>query len=153
MAECPDPNNRVTLKLERSKREILSRCGYRCDLCLAYRPNVESNPSNQQTLSDGWYRYFGFRIPAEQIICDGCMAEAPRLIDRACPVRPCVIERALPNCSQCPEYGCEKLVERWVVFEDIATRMGGAISEEDRARFISPYENRRRLDDLRGQTR
>ena len=137
--------------------EILSRCGYRCDLCLAYRPNVESNPSNQQTLSDGWFRYFGFRIPAEQIICDGCMAEttteAPRLIDRACPVRPCVIERALPNCSHCADYGCEKLVERWVVFEDVAARVEGEISEEDRARFIAPYENKRCLDDLRRQAR
>jgi hypothetical protein len=49
--------------------EILTRCGYRCDLCLAYRPNVEADPANQQTLSDGWHKYFGFRIPAEQIIC------------------------------------------------------------------------------------
>jgi Protein of unknown function (DUF3795) len=138
-------------------QEILSRCGYRCDLCLAYRPNVESNPSNPQTLSDGWFKYFGFRIPAEQIICDGCMAEAateaPRLIDRACPVRPCVIERAVPNCSQCPDYGCERLVERWVVFEDVAARVEGEISEEDRARFIFPYENKRRLDDRRRQAR
>jgi hypothetical protein len=26
--------------------EVLARCGYRCDLCLAYRPNVEAEPSN-----------------------------------------------------------------------------------------------------------
>jgi hypothetical protein len=34
-------------------KEILSRCGYRCDLCLAYRPNVEANPSNREIVSDG----------------------------------------------------------------------------------------------------
>jgi hypothetical protein len=78
---------------------ILSRCGYRCDLCLAYRPNVEANPSNPQTLSDGWHKYFSFRIPAGQIICDGCMAENPCLIDKSCPVRPCVIERGFANCA------------------------------------------------------
>jgi hypothetical protein len=33
---------------------ILTRCGYRCDLCLAYRPHATSNPGNQQILSDGW---------------------------------------------------------------------------------------------------
>ena len=33
--------------------EILSRCGYRCDLCLAYRPNVEANPAGRRELSDG----------------------------------------------------------------------------------------------------
>ena len=128
---------------------ILTRCGYRCDLCLAYRPNVARNSANQQKLSDGWHKYFGFRLQPLEICCDGCMTEEPKLIDRNCPVRPCVIERALPNCSHCPDYGCEKLVERWVVFEDVAARVGGEILEEDRARFIAPYENKRRLDDQR----
>jgi len=132
-----------------SMEAILARCGYRCDLCLAYRPNVKANPGSQQSLSDGWHKYFGFRIPAELIICDGCMAEDPQLIDRACPVRPCVIERALANCAQCPDYGCERLVERLVVYEEIAARIGTPIPEEQRARFIAPYENKRRLDDLR----
>jgi hypothetical protein len=129
--------------------EILTRCGYRCDLCLAYRPNVEACPANQQTLSDGWHKYFGLRIAAEDIVCDGCMAEEPRLIDRTCPVRPCVIERSLRNCSECPAFGCEKLVERLVVYEDVTARAGCPIPEEDRTRFIAPYENKRRLDDLR----
>ncbi len=83
---------------------ILTRCGYRCDLCLAYKPNVESNPAHQQKLSDGWYKYFGFRIPPEKVICDGCMVDDPQLIDHSCPVRPCVIEKGLANCSQCELY-------------------------------------------------
>jgi len=41
---------------------IITRCGYRCDLCLAYKPNIEAHPENRQILSDGWYKYFGFRI-------------------------------------------------------------------------------------------
>lgn len=131
--------------------EIVTRCGYRCDLCLAYRPNVEACPDNRQTLSDGWHTYFGFRIPPEQIVCDGCMAEDPQLIDTACPVRPCVIERGYDNCAQCPEYGCPRLVERLVVYEEVATRAGIPIPEADRARFIAPYENKRRLDDMRGK--
>jgi hypothetical protein len=131
--------------------EILARCGYRCDLCLAYRPNVEACPSNQQILSDGWHKYFGFRIPPENIVCDGCPAEGLRLIDGNCPVRPCVMERGLSDCSTCPDYGCEKLAERLVVFEEIAARVPGLIPAEDRARFIAPYENKRRLDGRRGQ--
>jgi hypothetical protein len=80
---------------------VLTRCGYRCDLCLAYRPNVEAHPENRQILSDGWHTYFGFRIPADQICCDGCMSEDPKLIDTACPVRPCVLERGLASCATC----------------------------------------------------
>lgn len=130
---------------------ILTRCGYRCDLCLAYKPNVEKNPANRQILSDGWHRYFGFRLPPEVICCDGCMSENPKLIDQACPVRPCVIERGLDNCSQCEQYVCEKLKERIVTCEDVRQRIGAEIPEEDYTRFILPYENKKRLDALRKQ--
>jgi hypothetical protein len=128
---------------------ILTRCGYRCDLCLAYRPNVEANPSNQEILSDGWHKYFGFRIPAEQIACDGCMADNPRLIDKACPVRPCVIQRGITNCSECSDYVCDRLADRLVVYETLAAKHPCPIPSEDRARFIAPYENKVRLDKLR----
>ena len=131
--------------------EILTRCGYRCDLCLAYRPNVEANPSNQQIVSDGWFRYFGFRIPPEEIICDGCMAEDPRLIDRECPVRPCVIDRGLDNCAQCVDFACERLRKRLVTYESVVERISGDIPEKDRARFIVPYENVARLENIRKQ--
>lgn len=132
---------------------ILTRCGYCCDLCLAYRPNVEANPSNQQVLSDGWHTYFGFRIPPDQICCDGCMADNPRLIDRACPVRPCVIERGLAHCAACADYPCARLRERFVDYDQVAARTAGPIPAEDRARFIAPYENETRLEALRAGTR
>lgn len=130
--------------------QVLTRCGFRCDLCLAYRPNVEANPTNQQILSDGWHKYFGFRIPAEQIACDGCMADNPRLIDKSCPVRPCVIQRGIANCSECSGYICDKLADRLVVYEILAAKHRAPIPPEDRARFITPYENKARLDLLRG---
>ena len=124
----------------------LTRCGYRCDLCLAYRPNIEAQPANQQKLSDGWFKYFGFRIHPGDIVCDGCMSEKPILIDSHCPVRSCVIERKLDNCSSCREYVCDKLKERIVEFEDVRSRIDSAIPDDDYTCFIQPYENKRRLD-------
>lgn len=131
--------------------EILSRCGYRCDLCLAYRPNVEMNTDNQQLLSDGWHHYFGFCIPAENIICDGCWTEKGRLLDDECPVRPCVIEHGLENCAICQNFICEKLDKRLVTFEELASRMESEISDEDRLRYIFPYENKERLIQIRNE--
>lgn len=128
---------------------ILTRCGYRCDLCLAYKPNVENNPANQQKLSDGWYKYFGFRIPPAEIVCDGCLAENPRLIDRGCPVRPCVLEKGLDNCSQCEQYVCAKLAERIVVYDEIKANFKADIPEDDYQCFLRPYENKRRLEAMR----
>ena len=127
---------------------ILTRCGYRCDLCLAYRPNVENNPSNRQKLSDGWFKYFGFRIPPEKISCDGCMSDDPRLIDNACPVRPCVMEKGLNNCSECENYICDKLKERLVIYKEIKDRLNHVIPEDDYSCFIRPYENKKRLQEI-----
>ncbi len=129
--------------------EIIARCGYRCDLCLAYGPNIDASPANRAILSDGWHEYFGFRIPPEGIRCDGCLGDHPHLIDTECPVRPCVIEKRLDHCAACPAYGCEKLRERFVVYEEIAARRAVPIPPVDRDRFIRPYENRIRLDAMR----
>ena len=130
---------------------ILTKCGYRCDLCLAYKGNIEKE-DKRQILSDEWYKYFGFRLLAEDICCDGCMAENPHLIDQECPVRPCVIEKGLENCAQCEEYACEKLEQRTVVYERVEQRIAQAISADDRTRFIEPYENKERLDALRAES-
>ena len=135
--------------------ETLARCGYRCDLCLAYRPNVEADPSAPQVLSDGWHKYFGFRIRAEKIVCDGCLSESPQTLDVGCPVRPCATERGCVTCAECPEYdcGCEKLAGRLVVYETLAATIPHPIPEEDRTRFIAPYENKDRLDGLQRRRR
>jgi len=128
---------------------ILTRCGYRCDLCQAYKPNVEADPSAQQKMSDGWFKYFGFRIPPEEILCDGCMEVNPRLLDKDCPVRPCVLEIGLENCAYCEDYICEKLADRIVTLESIKDRLKTEIPEEDYFFFIRPYENKQRLDAIR----
>lgn len=132
---------------------ILTRCGFRCDLCLAYKPNLADDPSKQQKLSDGWYKYFGFRLPPSGICCDGCMTDNPKLIDSSCPVRPCVIEKGLDNCSQCELHVCEKLTQRLVSYEDVRQKVGAEIPEDDYLCFIRPYENKRRLDALRAPNR
>ncbi len=128
---------------------ILSRCGFRCDLCLAYKPNVEANPAYPEIVSDGWFKYFGFRIPPAEIVCDGCMNDEAILIDTSCTVRPCAISKKVDNCSQCEDYSCEKLQTRMVVLEDIQKQFQGDIPEIDYQRFIRPFENKKRLDLLR----
>ena len=132
---------------------ILSRCGYRCDLCLAYKPNVERDPSNRKILSDGWFKYFGFRVPEEGINCEGCREANPRLIDANCPVRPCVIAKGLDNCSECGEYVCPRLKERIVSLAEIQRKTGTEIPEDDYLAFIRPYENLERLEELRKRTK
>ncbi len=133
------------MKKEKESRIEIARCGYRCDLCLAYKENIEGK-GDKEIISDGWFKYFGFRIPPEDISCDGCLSpkEDPYLIDDNCPVRACAIEKGINNCSRCVEYNCEKFETRVVDREDFKD-----ILEEDYQRFIRPYESKRRLDRIR----
>jgi hypothetical protein len=127
----------------------LSYCGMRCDLCLAYEPNLNAHPQNRQRLSDGWHQYFGFRIPPEEIFCAGCRMTEKMTLDKDCPVRPCVIERGLEHCARCDDYICEKLRERLVDFDQMQKEHGQPIPQSDRQRYIFPYENAHRLEELR----
>ena len=132
-------------------KPTLSLCGFRCDLCLAYKPNIEAHPENWLVLSDGWHEYFGFRLPPEAIYCEGCSAKGAETLDRDCPVRPCVIKRGLENCAACEKVECVKLTERLIDFEDIQAEYGKPVPEIDRQRFILPYENAQRLRALRNK--
>jgi hypothetical protein len=122
---------------------IIARCGYRCDLCPAYRENIHG-PEDQQRTSDGWFKYFGFRIPPEKIRCDGCCDERREAhrIDAACPIRPCAIARGMNTCADCPECGCEHFQSRTVTRQSVEQRTGAPVPPDDYRWFVLPYERR-----------
>ena len=73
-------------------------------------------------MSDGWFKFFGFRIEANNISSEGCISSnclTTNLIDTGCPVRPCVINHGYENCAQCDDFICDKLEERAVRLEHI----------------------------------
>lgn len=129
--------------------KILSKCGYRCDLCLAYAPNIKQR-DQRKLLSDGWFRLYGFRIPAKDIYCEGCVSsDSPELIDKKCPVRPCVISKGLETCAQCPEYSCKDLKGRMVFRHEIEKKLECSLTEEEYKLFVRPYESKHRLDQIK----
>ena len=129
--------------------EILTKCGYRCDLCLAYKSNVEKN-DQRDILSDGWKSLYGFRIKPNDIVCEGCVScDNPDLIDKACPVRLCVIDKEIENCAFCDEYICEKLKKRIVNRDHIEKRLNRKLTEKEYKLFVKPYESKERLDNIK----
>lgn len=88
--------------------EVFSRCGMRCDLCLIYRPNVETNDRRAE-ICRVWTKIFpGFSQDPSTVICDGCQCDESNavLFDRNCKARSCVISKNIPHCGQCDEYPC-----------------------------------------------
>ncbi len=128
--------------------EILSRCGFRCDLCPAYNPNIKSFDDKKE-VSEKWQKYFGFYLPPEKVGCDGCINNDATL-DTECQVRPCVNEKKLENCAYCEDFGCEKLKSRMNAFEEVINKFAD-IPERDYRIFLIPFNSKKHLMEIREQ--
>ena len=136
-------------------KSIIARCGYRCDLCQAYRGNVK-NTDDQARFSDGMMKYYEYYLPIEKCYCDGCLTDdsiEPQLIDSECKVRACVIEKKLENCAYCDDYPCEILKEKFIHGDVIQKKFDKPIPQEDYDRFIKPYESQETLEKIRKRKR
>ena len=139
--------------------EILARCGYRCDLCPAYHRNIRTQEDCERVRAGG-RKYVGDDVPPDEVPCPGCLAVEPFIDDKGnplgppggpnCSVRPCVIERGLENCSDCPEFCCEKL-EYYMNFMERKHGDFSEIPQEDFDKFIRPYLSKKRLLAIRGR--
>ncbi len=130
--------------------QIIARCGFRCDMCMAYAGNINSY-GDQVKVAEAWSNYFGIEISADKVKCPGCLstAKSEDLPDRECPVRPCVIEKEMNTCADCFDFSCEKLESRLRFADEAIAKFRGKISEEEFHSFIAPYAGRKILQELR----
>lgn len=124
--------------------EILTFCGFRCDLCPAYSKNKNTLASQQET-SEGWKKYLNLDLLPGDILCDGCR-NIGKHVDSDCPIRPCILQKKLETCADCETMNtCEDLKTRADGIDPFKKKFEGKISEKDYALFIEPYEGRKRL--------
>jgi len=136
-------------------KDIIAPCGYRCNLCLAYRGNNKGS-DEQIRFSDGLRIYYDSYLPIEKCYCDGCLAENNgdiQKIDPDCKIRACVIEKGLENCAYCKEYPCEMLKEKFVFREEVEKKFGRPIPEKDYETFVKPYESKEVLDAIQARVK
>lgn len=132
--------------------DIIARCGFKCNLCLIYRDNLEKDAQNRQRFRDALEKYYGDELTLEECYCDGCMtpdSENPVRINKECTIRPCVIARGLQNCACCDLYPCKDIEGKSIDYQKVMERYGGPLPEEDYRVFVMPYESRDVLDKIR----
>lgn len=120
--------------------EMISYCGYRCDLCAAR----SDDPEVRQRMIDGWRKYLGHEnYTVENVRCDGCRSDG-RIADQQCKARPCAIERHMENCAFCDDFVCEKvgglLSERLGMLIFLHRRMAD-LTEEEFNLCLRQFEN------------
>ena len=91
------------------EKEILSRCGMRCDLCLLYRPNVDANDRRREICAVFEKVWQGYHLNPTEVICDGCtnFQKDALLFSKDCPTRQCVVNKGLTHCGYCSAYPCD----------------------------------------------
>ena len=131
--------------------KILSCCGYRCDLCPAYRENV-SGLEHQRRIAEGWRHVYGVSAKPADVYCDGCldMRTKAKRIETDCKVRACVLEKGLSHCGRCADCPCAETNDKPQSRADVERRMDRALSEEEYRLFVQPYEADRHLQSALG---
>ncbi|MDD3731160.1 MAG: DUF3795 domain-containing protein [candidate division Zixibacteria bacterium] len=136
-------------------KDIIARCGYRCNLCLAYRENNRGS-EDQVRFSDGLMKYYGYYLPIEKCFCDGCLAkdgDAIQLVDPGCKVRACVIEKDLENCACCDDYPCDMLKAKFIHGDIVMKKLEFPMPPEDYDIFVKPYESQAVLDAIHARVK
>ncbi len=104
---------KLLLAIKKTPNRKLNMCGYCCDMCKALVTNIKKKDEREK-LSEYWETYYALCIPTQNIVCDGCRckkSDAHR-IDDSCPIRACVQEKKLTDCSECDYYPCETFMTR-----------------------------------------
>ena len=128
---------------------VIAKCGYRCDLCMAFEANLKGD-EDKQDISRAFETYYGCKIPVEEIKpCKGCQCskESP---DADCQIFPCVQEKGFDNCGHCDNLscGCDKLKRRMDAVEEVLAKQDD-VPQDDYERYFKPYLSREGLMKIR----
>ncbi len=130
---------------------IIAPCGFRCDRCVAYRPNARKHADRVHG-SAAWARYWRLQVPPQRIACNGCLAErleGGQFPEKRCRIRPCVLGRALETCAECGDYPCKLLQRRLADCDEVVEEFRGKIDRQEYEYSIAPYDRRATLEERR----
>lgn len=135
--------------------DLFAKCGFNCGHCVAYKENAKTEEDRQRG-SEGWKKYYNFRLSLDRMCCDGCQMpdeENPVLLNPACITRKCALINGVETCAHCSEYrACMhelRVFGQDISREKIEARRGAPIPEKDYVAFVEPFEHLNHLDQIR----
>jgi Protein of unknown function (DUF3795) len=131
--------------------QIVARCGFKCDECMAYVANNHSY-DDQVKVASAWSKYFGLEVPADKLRCNGCRGERcadHNLPEASCPISACVVERGMNTCADCIDFPCEKMESRMKGVEEVIARFRAGLARGEYDEYIAPYDSRKTLNEIR----
>lgn len=98
--------------------KIVAYCGIVCSDCPVLIATQENDDSERQRVAEMFTRQYGKEYKREDINCDGCLSNSPRVFSHCnvCGMRKCARENKVENCAFCSEYPCDKLSELFAAY-------------------------------------
>ena len=92
-------------------QEIVAYCGMVCTECPAFDATQKNDVKSKADIAQKWSKQYKMTLRAEDITCDGCLADDKRQIGYCsiCEIRKCGSSRKVLNCGYCVEFPCDKL--------------------------------------------
>jgi hypothetical protein len=89
--------------------QMIAYCGLVCTGCPAYTATQANDAAAIEQIAREWAEAYGVPVTAEDVWCDGCLSDGPRLCAHCgeCEVRACATGRGVVNCGHCDDYGCD----------------------------------------------
>ena len=104
---------------------LIAACGLDCGKCEAYIATQTDDQAAQLEILSRWrVDYNAPGMPAEAVICDGCMkGNRHGGYCAECEVRTCCLERGLENCAYCADFACQKLEGFFQMASEVHTNL------------------------------
>ncbi len=93
--------------------KMLGYCGLNCGECPARIAFLTDDDDLRKTTAEEWSKLYKTEIKPENVNCTGCREEGVKFphCESGCEIRKCALPRSIGNCSECPEFSCEKIEE------------------------------------------
>ncbi len=92
-------------------KKMVGYCGIICSDCPVLIATQKDDDEERKRVAEIFTRQYGKEYKPEDINCDGCISDGPRIFSycNVCEIRKCGREKKVKNCAYCSEYPCEKL--------------------------------------------
>ncbi len=93
--------------------KMIGYCGIICSDCPVLMATQKDDDAERRRVAEIFTRQYGKEYKPEDINCDGCISESPRIFSYCtlCEIRKCGREKKVTNCAYCSECPCGKLSE------------------------------------------